>query len=212
MGSKLPQNESAHLNATTVGGVLHNLIRHPYELLIRRWNWKSALMSSLFRGLIFFCTNLVAGFRAAVGALVAEFVYRALTAGFYGAMTQSFRHARPEWVASLTAMVLLPAVSHVLEFLVHWARGTPRLYRSIVASVIFTIITTLFNLYAMRRGALVVGPRRDSLAQDMRRMPRLIGGFVTVLPKAIRRLMRAMTRPNAAPRTSTDTGERTCAD
>ena len=42
------------------------------------WNWKSALYSSVLRGLIFFFANLTAGLHAAEGAMLAEFVFRAL--------------------------------------------------------------------------------------------------------------------------------------
>jgi hypothetical protein len=37
---------------------------------------------------------------AAEGAMLAEFVYRGITAGFYGALTQAFRKAAPVWKAS----------------------------------------------------------------------------------------------------------------
>jgi hypothetical protein len=79
-------------------------------------------------------------------------------------------------------MVLLPLANHSLEFFVHWMRGTPKLVPSIVASVIFTALSTLFNLYAMRRGALIVGSGRKSLGEDLLRMPGLLVGFVTLVP------------------------------
>jgi hypothetical protein len=34
--------------------VLRDLTSHPFELVVRRWNWKAALLSSLLRALIFF--------------------------------------------------------------------------------------------------------------------------------------------------------------
>src|SRR5215510_14695129 len=78
-------------DSTTVGEVFRRLTRNPRRQLLQRWNWKSAFLSSLSRALIFFAANLGAGTRAAVGAMVLEFGYRAITAGFYGAITQSFR-------------------------------------------------------------------------------------------------------------------------
>jgi hypothetical protein len=36
----------------------------PGELLLRQWNWKSALFSSVIRALIFLFANLTAGWRA----------------------------------------------------------------------------------------------------------------------------------------------------
>ena len=174
----------------TVGEVLAELARHPVQHLVRRWNWKSALTSAVIRGGIFFAANLSAGLRAAAGAMFVEFLFRTATTGFYGAMTQAFRRAEPAWLAAATAMVLLPVVSHSLEFLIHWARGTPNLARSIAASVIFTAISTLFNLYAMRRGVLIVGEERKTFWQDMRAMPRIVGSFLAFGPLLLWRSIR----------------------
>lgn len=164
-------------SAATVGGVLHGFVRHPLRTLVWRWNWKSAILSSLSRATIFFFTNLSAGFDAATGAFVAEFVYRATCAGFYGAMTEGFRGARPAWLASVTAMMLLPTVAHSVEGLLHWWRATPNLAASLVASVAFTVGSTLFNLFAMRRGVLIVGPGRRSLRYDLVALPGLLYEF-----------------------------------
>jgi len=62
---------------------LVQLITRPADLLVRRWNWKSAASSSLIRAMIFFFADVTAGWRAALGAVVAEYCYRALTSGFY---------------------------------------------------------------------------------------------------------------------------------
>jgi hypothetical protein len=157
------------------------LLRHPIPLLVVRWNWKSALLSSVMRALIFFVANLSAGADAAVAAMNTEFLYRACTAGFYAALTQSFRHVRPVWQATLTAMVLLPLISHSLELLIHWVRGTPQLAVSILASACFTAVSTAYNLFAMRHGALIVGQDAKSLWEDLRRTPGIIHAFVQAL-------------------------------
>jgi hypothetical protein len=172
-------------HAPTIGEVILELVRHPERNLIRRWNWKSAVLSSLFRAAIFFFTNLVAGWHAAVGALLAELMLRAATSGFYGAITEAFSEARPLWAAMATAMVVLPLANHSLEFLVHWLRGTPKLAASITASVIFTALSTSFNLYAMRHGVLTVGVKSKSLREDLGRLLPLLGQFLLAGPRAI---------------------------
>jgi hypothetical protein len=169
-GSEIPAGLS-------VGQVLTLLARHPWRFVGSRWNYKSAVISSLVRAQIFFLTNLAAGPEAAVAAMIAEFVFRFATAGMYGALTQSFRHVRPERSATIAVMVLLPLVGHSLELGVHWLRGTPRLGASITASVAFTVLSTAFNLFAMRRGALIVGAGSRSLADDLARMPALLAAF-----------------------------------
>jgi hypothetical protein len=160
------------------------------QRLVYKWNWKSALLSSLLRASLFFATNLTAGLPAAFAAMRTELVFRGVTSGFYGALTQNFCEAEPPWAAAITVMILLPIANHSLELLVHWLRGTHNLASSIGASLILTAFSTLFNLFVMRRGALIVGDGRRSLAADLMHMPRLIGAFCLLLPRYCYRKMR----------------------
>lgn len=166
----------------TLARALLDFVTRPVDPVIRRWNWKAAFSSSIVRANIFFFANLTAGWRAALGAMAAEYCFRAVTSGFYGAMTQHFSLVEPEWQAAAGAMVLLPIVSHSMEFLLHWMRHTPHLRTSIISSMSFTVVSTLFNFYAMRRGTLLVGKNSPSLLSDLKRMPRIIAGFVAVVP------------------------------
>jgi hypothetical protein len=120
---------------------------------------------------------------AAIAATKTELVFRGVTSGFYGALTEAFREAEPPWAAAMTVMILLPVANHSVELLVHWMRGTQRLIPSIIASVILTAFSTLFNFYVMRRGVLIVGSGRHSLRTDLSRLPRLVVDFVTWLPR-----------------------------
>jgi hypothetical protein len=174
-GSWSPEKEitASRLSAPTVGAV------------IRRWNWKSALLSSLFRATIFFFTNLIAGWHAAFGAMLAELALRSVTSGFYGAITESFALARPAWAATAAAVLTMPFLAHSLEFVVHWLRGTPKLGLSIGTSVIFTALSTAFNLYAMRRGILVTSGNGKSLRDDLSHIPQLLLAFVLAGPREI---------------------------
>jgi hypothetical protein len=147
-------------------------------MLGRRWNYKSAVLSALMRASIFFSTNLTAGLDAATGAALAELVLRFTTSGFYGAITQAFRRVEPQATATLVAMLLLPTLAHSLEWLVHWARGTPALVTSIGVSVAFTVVSTAFNLFAMRHGVLIVGDESRSVWHDLASIPRLIALFI----------------------------------
>jgi len=183
--------------APTVGQVFGDLIHHPVKMLACKWNWKSAVLSTLIRACIFFFTNLPAGRNAALNAMAAEFVYRGLSSGLLGALTEAFREAEPAWLAGVAVMVMLPFFGHSIELAVHWLRGTPQLAFSMVASIGFTAVSSLFNLYAMRRGALIVGVGRQSLTSDLRRMPRLILGFLAIVP---RRLFQGMVRLLRQPR------------
>jgi hypothetical protein len=163
----------------TIGAVLRELRKAPGELLVRRWNWKSALYSSICRSALFFAVNVGAGLGEAAGAMGAEFVYRAATAGFYGALTQAFRKVEPRWHGAVAATSMLVVVSHTIEFAIHWLRGTPNLAGSIGASVAFTAASTLFNLHAMRQGVLVTGAEGKSLGADLRILPSIVAAIFT---------------------------------
>jgi hypothetical protein len=174
----------------TVLQVLGRMFRHPYREIISQWNWKSAVLSGSMRGAIFFTANLTVSWDAAVQALLVDMTFRLPLVGVYGAMTQAFESAQPAWAATLCAMVLIPAVAHSIEFTVHWCAGTPALVASITASVAFSVISTVFNLFAMRRGVLIVGERSRPLGHDLRRMPDIAAQFLLVLPLAVWRILR----------------------
>jgi len=142
------------------------------------WNYKSAVLSSLSRGAVFFAANLNVSREAAVAAMVTEFCFRFTTAGFYGAATQAFRKVEPPALGMAAAVVVVPLVAHSVELLVHVWRGTPALAASIGASLVFTAVSTSFNLFAMRRGVLVVGDGAAPLLSDLGRIPRLLVAFL----------------------------------
>lgn len=166
-----------------LASVLRWACAHPVEIFIRRWNWKSAVFSALFRSLIFFTVNLKAGWRAAVGAMMAEFVWRCATSGGWGAVTQMLCKVRPMWQALIGSMFVVPLVAHSIEFIIHYTRGTPVLARSILVSICFTQFSDLFNLYVMYHGAMLVGDGARPFGEDLRRIPSLIGSFLLVLPR-----------------------------
>jgi Zn-dependent protease with chaperone function len=164
-------------NRLAVDKVLVCLLRNPYRHLVRRWNWKSACLSAFFRGILVLLANLSAGGTSAVGAMFAEICYRGLTTGFFSALMQSFRFAQPVWAASVIPMILVPLIADSCEFIMHGMRGTQRLGTTILASILFTSISTLFELFAMRHGVLVMGQTSRPLVQDLRILPKLLFEF-----------------------------------
>ena len=149
------------------------------------WNWKSAVTSATGRALLFFAVNRGAGVDAGLAALQTEFVFRVVTSGFYESLTQALSRLRPARTGMLLALLVLPVVSHGLELLVHWQRGTARLGASLAASVSVTVISTAFNVFAMRHGVMTVGPGSASLASDLRRTPALLASFAVTLARGV---------------------------
>ncbi len=173
----------------TVWDVCADLVRHPLRRVIHRWHWKGATLSAILRGSIFFATNLPDGLGIALRATLVDAVFRVPLVGACAAVTQAFRCAEPPWVASLAVMALLPAMAHVIEFLVHWTAGTPELGTSMLASIVFSALSTVFNLFAMRRGVLIVGGGSRSFGDDLKHIPRLVLDFILVPPRALARVL-----------------------
>lgn len=173
----------------TILAAFQELIRNPGELLLRRWNWKVAFFSAVPRAAIFLVANLSAGWDAARSAMLADFVYRLLTAGFFGALSQQMGRITPARKGTLAAVLLVPAFAHLMEFCFHSLRGTPNMRASIGASVAFSILSVLFNLHIMRAGAMIVGKESRSFGDDMRMMPKLILSFVLAVPAKVLELV-----------------------
>ncbi len=86
---------AATARETSLRHILWSLVHHPYQNIVQRWNWKSAVLSALIRAVVFFTTNLSAGIDAALSAVAVDAVFRISTSGFYGGLTQTLRRAEP---------------------------------------------------------------------------------------------------------------------
>lgn len=169
-----------HELETRLGEVLIGIIRRPLTLILG-WNWKSALLSALIRGSIFFITNLGQGIAAASTAMLIESSFFVVSAGFYGAILQSLRRVHPFWHAVLAVTVILPTLNHTFELILHRWSGTRQITVGVIISIVLSLFSATFNLFAMRSGFLIVGRERQTFWQDMRRMPRLVIEFLLLL-------------------------------
>ena len=173
----------------TVCAVCADLMRHPVRGLIHRWHWKSAMLSAILRGALFFATNLPDGAGVATRTMLVEGALRVPFVGVLAAVTQAFSRAEPPWAAAVVAMALLPGLAHVAELVVHWAAGTPELAASIAASVAMSALSTIFSLFAVRRGVMVVGDAAQSFRDDLKQLPHLIVDFVSTPRHALGRML-----------------------
>ena len=171
--SDFPQNP-------TVGEVFKFIFTHPSAIVLSRWNWKASALSGIMRGSIYFFTHISLGLRAAFGAMSVEFVFRALNSGVSASIAQSFRKAKPKWLATLCVMVMLPAYGHTVEYTLHTISGDQNLNKSILVSITFSVLSSLFNLFMMRRGILLVkDSQQQSIWSDLKRMPVLAAEFIS---------------------------------
>lgn len=163
---------------------LAGLLLHPWRVLVL-WNWKAAGLSIILRAPIFLVATIHRGWTATFGAVLAECLYCAATAGFYGALIQSLRDAEPPWLTILFLTAVVPGIFQIFEAVLHWIRATPhwRIVESF--SIVVSAVSSLFNWYAMKRGTLLVGGEGDSLGSDLRHLPRLLLSFLILLPQRL---------------------------
>ncbi len=183
----------------SVADVFVSLLRHPAQM-IWRWNWKAALLGAIIRASFYFTvfTANKENWSVILTAVLVELLFRFFTSGISGSLVQSFRRARPIWLATLIVSISLPIFSHSVEFITHYAQE--KYFYTIFAasennsrpkafaiSVLFSILSALFNLFAMRHGVLLVGAGDETktLWGDLKRIPLLVLEFITYLPLKI---------------------------
>jgi hypothetical protein len=183
-----------------VSDVIQNLISHPGQI-ITRWNWKTAMIGALVRAGFYFTIYQASreSMLVTLTAVLVELTFRFITTGMAGAVVQSFRRATPLWLANVIVSISLPAFSHAVEFATHYAQeryfydifaaseNNVARQRAFAISVLFSVVSALFNLFLMKHGVLLVGAGTESksFVSDLKRIPRMVAEFVAVLPNLI---------------------------
>ncbi len=181
----------------TIGEALLGVWRDPAQL-VRQWNYKGAIMSSSLRAPIFLVTYLVGreSIKLALGAALAQFIFRFIFAGVGGALIQAFRRVEPAWKALLAILLIVPVISHVFEYLVqtgfvYFTQTADHTDVAIVRSICISILSALFSLFIMRRDVMIVGEAETkSIWSDFARFPRLIFEFMAFIPLEIAKMLR----------------------
>jgi hypothetical protein len=175
----------------TISEAWTNLVRNPQQF-ISHWNYKGAIFSGVLRAPIFLFTYLAGkeSMRLAVGAALAQFIFRFLFAGISGALIQTFRRVEPAWKALGSILLVVPAISHIFEFIVQYsfARATAtndHTDDAIIRSICVSLISALFTLFIMRRNVMIVGEGSKSFFNDLKRMPKMIVRFIMFVPNEI---------------------------
>jgi hypothetical protein len=165
-----------------VGEALAEVLRHPFYYFIQHWNWKSALFAAINRGTIFLVATMRRG-RAEISiAVLVEIVFSCATAGIYAAFTQAVRFAQPEWLAASIVAVGIPSALYGFDYLAHVYTGMHNVRPAVTFATALSVVSTLFNLFMMRRGAMVVGEESQPLWRDLMRVPVLFVQFVIAGP------------------------------
>ena len=175
--------ETAPLASTkTITEALNGVWQNPSQLL-RQWNYKGAIMSGSLRAPIFLITYLVGreSIKLALGAALAQFIFRFVFAGVGGALIQAFRRVEPAWKALVAILLIVPVISHVFEYLVqaafaHFTETGDHTDVAILRSVCISVLSALFSLFIMRRDVLIVGETESqSIWSDLAKFSSLWG-------------------------------------
>ena len=185
------------VQTNTISEAFASVGRDPAQLF-RQWNYKGAILSGTLRAPIFFITYLIGreSLKIALAAALAQFAFRFVFAGLSSALIQKFRRVEPAWKALLAVMILIPAISHVFEFIVqytfaHLTHTGDHTEEAILRSISISIISALFGLFAMRRDVMIVGEEESkSMWSDLKRLPELIFIFVGFIPMEIAKMIR----------------------
>ena len=142
------------------------------------WNWKCALLSATARSGVYLAAMARAGLRGGLAIVLVEVAYVSVTAGFYAGLQQRALGFRSRLLGNAAVVLGVPLLAQLLDWLAHRAAGAAAPLRATLAVSVFAAVSALFHLDVMRRGAFLTGCQGRSLAEDFRRMPRLIAGFV----------------------------------
>jgi hypothetical protein len=142
------------------------------------WNWKCALLSATARSIVYLAALARTRSGGGFPIVLVEIVYVTLTAGLYAGLQQRALGFRSRILGNLTIAIGVPLLAQALDWLTHRAAGAAVPGKATLAVCIFAVVSALFHLHVMRRGAFLTGRNGRSLLDDFRRMPRLVLAFV----------------------------------
>lgn len=148
------------------------------------WNWKCALLSAAVRSAVYLAALAHARPRTALALLAVEIAYVALTGGLWAGLQQRALALRSRLAGNLLIVLAVPALSQFCDWFAHRSVGPAAPPRALAAVCAFTLVSALFHLHVMRRGVFLTGPAGRPLADDFRRIPRLLLALLPALPAA----------------------------
>jgi len=135
-------------------------------------------MSATVRSLVYLIAMARSGAHGRFAVVAVEMAYVTLTAGIYAGMQQRALGLRSRLIGNFVVAVGVPGLAQYFEWLTHRTIGPAAPARAIVAACIFSLVSALFHLHVMRRGVFLTGGAGRTLADDFRRIPRLVLAFV----------------------------------
>jgi hypothetical protein len=173
----------------SVLSVARIIITHPFESLVRNWNWKAGLLGGVFRAILFSIAIFPRDSAAVRGVLI-QLAYRVAVGGMWGSVAQAFRDAEPAWLTGLFLGAVLPVAVHLVEYAMLRAGHASHIRTGMISSVVLSVISLLLNWGLMRRGLMLTGKGTESLATDFARLPGVLVEFLLAGPRRLLRVLR----------------------
>jgi hypothetical protein len=123
---------------------------------------------------------------------IVESVFRIVITGINASITQAIEWAEPQWMVAILVLAVIPCITMALEAVAHSLASTPNLLAGLLVSLALSVLSSGFNWFSMRKGALLIGRDASSFGTDLSRMPMLIGRFIASPALMIWRAMKLM--------------------
>ncbi|HKF46189.1 MAG TPA: hypothetical protein VKB38_02445 [Terracidiphilus sp.] len=133
-------------------------------------------MSAIMRSFVYLAAMIHSRMHDRVAVVLVEVAYVTMTAGVYAGMQQRALGLRSRLLGDSIVVLWVPLTAQALDWLAHRVAGAAVTGKATLAVSVFATLSALFHLHVMRNGVFLTGGGR-SLADDFRRIPRLLGSF-----------------------------------
>jgi hypothetical protein len=124
-----------------------------------RWNWKTAALSSLGRGILVALPAVRFGAHVVLRVVLIELAITAVLGGVYGGIVEAFHNRAPFWKGTILAAALIAVIQNGTEFAMHTWFHNPARNAGVALSFLYTLIATFFTMLFMDHGLLLADPR-----------------------------------------------------
>jgi hypothetical protein len=153
-------------------------MRNAWLFPLTHWNWKAALITAVCRAGACMAALWHSPLHAREHFGVVEAAYVLLTSGIFSAWQQQALDVKPRRLSWAIVVLVIPLGSLAADSALHLSLDHGNLRALGIGALIATLISAMFHWHVMQNGAMLVGEKGRSLADDMKRMPRLIATFV----------------------------------
>jgi hypothetical protein len=153
-------------------------MRNAWLFPLTHWNWKAALVTAVIRAGACMAALWHSPVHAREHFGAVEAAYVLLTSGIFSAWQQQALDVKPRRLSWAIVVLVIPLGSLAADSALHVWLDHGNMRALGMGALIATLISAMFHWHLMQNGAMLVGEKSRTLADDMKQMPRLIATFV----------------------------------